>query len=95
MGFQLRFDLSRGCGCASRRDFGIRLFEDDLIEHQVAIGFDGNGVGGFELGEDFLAAFAGSDMNFVLGHFLGIEQALVIGGESFGVEAVVALSGAR
>ena len=64
-----------------------------MIEHQVAIGFDGDGVGGFELGEDFLAAFAGSDVRFVLGHFLGIEEAFVIGGEGFGVEAVVALSG--
>ncbi len=59
-----------------------------MIEEQFAVGFDGNGVGGFELGEDLLAAFAGRDVRLALRHFFGIEQTLVIGGEGFGVEAV-------
>ncbi len=32
-------------------------------------------------------------MYFALRHFFGIEQAVVIGGERFGVEAVVSRSG--
>ena len=107
-GFDRLFGLRGGLGCGRgfgsssglrRRLFGAARwfrfgnFHDQLIEEQVAVGFDRDAIGGFELGEDFLTAFARGDVSFALRHFFGIEQAVVIGSEGFGVNAVVPRSG--
>ena len=78
-------------------DFGDSWDHDVFVEElswsyfglKFAVCLDGDAVGGFELGENFLTTFASADVSFALRHFFGIEQALVIRGESFGVDAVV------
>ena len=54
----------------------------------VFIRLQRNFVGGLQMGENFLATQARGDVRFAGDHFFGRQQALVVGGENFGVGAI-------